>query len=171
MKEWTNKPSSVIPTASSMSARTSGQAITSSGALPASLASGGSSVLAANSQKILTAANTSTAVTDKVVAGVAIVAPLTVGVIVSGVAAVCYGVANMIKYGEHKKSGKQAITDTLKGSAGLGVSAGLGEAAGATIAGSSLVMGSSVVAPIAVGAAVACASIKIWNRLFFKRTT
>ncbi|GAG35216.1 unnamed protein product, partial [marine sediment metagenome] len=104
-------------------------------------------------------------------AGVALVAPLTVGVIVGGVAAVCYGVANMIKYGEHKKSGKQAIADTVKGSAGLGVSAGLGEAAGAAIAGSSLVMGSSIVAPIAVGAAVACASIKMWNRLFFKKTT
>ncbi len=171
MKEWTNKPPSVIPTASSMSAKTSGQAITTGGALPTSLASGGSSALAANSQKILTTANTSTAITDKVVAGVALVAPLTVGVIVGGVAAVCYGVANMIKYGENKKSGKQAVTDTVKGSAGLGISAGLGEAAGAAIAGSSLAMGSTIVAPIAVGAAVACASIKMWNRLFFEKTT
>jgi hypothetical protein len=73
----------------------------------------------------------------------------------------------MIKYGEHKKTGKQAISDTMKGSAGLGIAAGLGEAAGAAIAGSSLVMGSSIVAPIAVGAAVACVSIKIWNMLFF----
>lgn len=171
MKEWSNKPSATLLTTSSTSAKTSGQAITTSGALPTSLASGGSSALAANSQKILTTANTSTAITDKVVAGVALVAPLTVGVIVGGVAAVCYGVANMIKYGEHKKSGKQAIADTVKGSAGLGVSAGLGEAAGAAIAGSSLVMGSSIVAPIAVGAAVACASIKMWNRLFFKKMT
>ena len=169
MKEWSNKPSSTVLTASSTSAKTSGQAITTSGALPTSLASGGSSALAANSQKILTTANAGTAVTDKVVAGVAIVAPLTVGVIVGGVAAVCYGVANMIKYGEHKKSGSQAIADTAKGSAGLGIAAGLGEAAGAAIAGSSLVMGSSIVAPIAVGAAVACASIKIWNKLVFNK--
>ena len=171
MKEWSKKPSSTVLTASSTSARSSGQAITTSGTLPTSLASGGSSALAANSQKILTTANASTAVTDKVIAGVAIVAPLTVGVIVGGVAAVCYGVANMIKYGEHKKSGKQAITDTVKGSAGLGIAAGLGEAAGATIAGSSLVMGSSIVAPIAVGAAVACDYIKIGNRLLYNKKT
>lgn len=171
MKEWSNKPSSTLLTASSTSAKSSGQAITTSGTLPTSLASGGSSALAANSQKILTTANTSTAVTDKIAAGIAIVAPLTVGVIVGGVAAVCYGVGNMVKYGKSEKSGKQAIADTMKGSAGLGVSAGLGEAAGAAIAGSSLVMGSSIVAPIAVGAAVACASIKIWNRLFFKKIT
>ncbi len=170
MKEWSNKPSSTALTAGGTSAQTSGQAATNSGTLPAALSGGGSSVLAANSQKILTTANTSTAITDKVAAGAAMVAPLAVGVIVGGVAAVCYGVANMVNYGESKKSGKQAIVDTVKGSAGLGISAGLGEAAGAAIAGSSLVMGSSIVAPIAVGAAVACASIKIWNRLFFGGT-
>jgi hypothetical protein len=167
MKELANKPSNTQLTASSMSAQTSGPAITTRGTLPTSLASGGSSALAANSQKILSTAKTSTAVTDRVAAGVAVVAPLTVGVIVGGVAAVCYGVANMIKYGESRKSGKQAVTDTLKRSAGLGVAAGLGEAAGAAIAGSSLTMGSTIVAPIAVGAAVACASIQIWNTLFF----
>ena len=167
MKEWSNKPSSTALTSSSTSAQTSGPAITTSGTLPTSLASGGSSALAANSQKILTTAKTSTAVTDRIAAGVAVVTPLTVGVIVGGVAAVCYGVANMIKYGESRKSGKQAVTDTMKSSAGVGVSAGLGEAAGAAIAGSSFAMGSTIVAPIAVGAAVACASIKIWNTLFF----
>ena len=167
MKERANKPSNTQPTASSMSAQTSGPAITTSGTLPTSLASGGSSALAANSQKILTTAKTSTAVADKVGAGIALVAPLTVGVIVGGVAVVCYGVANMLKYSENNKSGKQAITDTMKSSAGLGVSAGLGDAAGAAIAGSSLALGSTIVAPIAVGAAVACASIQIWNRLFF----
>ena len=167
MKEWANKPSNTRLTASTTSARTSGPAITTSGALPTSLASGGSNALAANSQKILTTAKTSTAVADKVGVGLALVAPLTVGVIVGGVAVVCYGVANMLKYGENNKSGKQAIADTMKSSAGLGVSAGLGEAAGAAIAGSSFTMGSTIVAPIAVGAAVACASIKIWNRLFF----
>jgi hypothetical protein len=167
MKEWSNKPSSTVLTASSTSAQTSRSAITTSGTLPTSLASGGSSALAANSQKILTTAKTSTAVSERVAAGVAVVAPLTVGVIVGGVAAVCYGVANMIKYGESRKSGKQAITDTIKSSAGLGVAAGLGEAAGAAVAGSTLIMGSTIIAPIAVGAAVACASVKIWNALFF----
>jgi len=167
MKEGSNKLSSTVLTASSTSAQTSGPAITTSGTLPTSLASGGSSALAANSQKILTTAKTSTTVTNRVAAGVAVVAPLTVGAIVGGVAAVCYGVANMIKYGESRKSGKQAVTDTMKSSAGLGVAAGLGEAAGAAIAGSSLTMGSTIVAPIAVGAAVACASVKIWNTLFF----
>jgi len=167
MKEWSNKPSTTVLTANSTPAHISGQVITNNGALPTALASGGSSALAANSSRILTTANTSTAVTEKVVAGVVLIAPLTVGVIVGGVAAVCYGVANMINYGESKKSGKQAVMDTAKGSAGMGIAAGLGEAAGATVAGSSLVMGSSIVAPIAIGAAVACASIKIWNKLFF----
>jgi len=171
MKEWSNKPSAALLTTSSTSARASGQAITNSGALPASLASGGSSALAANSSRILTTANTSTSVTQKVAAGVAVAAPLTAGVIVAGVAAVFYGVANMIKYGEAKKSGKQAVTDTVKCSAGLGIAAGLGEAAGATIAGSSLAMGSTIVAPIAIGVAVAFASIRIWNTLFFTKKT
>ena len=108
MKEWSNKPTSL--TASSTSAQASGQTITTNGTLPAALAGGGSSALAVNSQKILTTANTSTAVTEKVVAGVALIAPLTVGVIVGGVAAVCYGVANMINYGENKKSGKLSVS-------------------------------------------------------------
>ena len=171
MKEWSNKPSAALLTASSTSAQASGQAITNSGALPASLASGGSSALAANSSRILTTAKTSTAVTQKVAAGVALIAPLTVGVIVGGVAAVCYGVANMINYGENKKSGKQAAMDTVKGSADIGVAAGLGEAAGAAIAGSSLVIGSTIAAPIAIGAAVACVSIKMWNHVFFSKQT
>jgi len=105
MKEWSNKPSSTVLTASSTSARSSGQAIANSGALPASLASGGSSALSANSSSILTTANTSTSITQKVAAGVAVLAPLTVGVVVGGIAAVCYGVANMVKYGESEKTG------------------------------------------------------------------
>ena len=167
MKEWSNKPSATLLTAGSSSAHVSGPPITISGTLPTALASGGSSALAANSSRILTTAKTSTAVTEKVVAGVALIAPLTVGVIVGGVAAVCYGVANMINYGENKKSARQAIMDTVKGSAGMGIAAGLGDAAGTAIAGTSLVMGSTIFAPIAVGAAVACVSIKIWNMLFF----
>ncbi len=43
MKEWLNKPSSAVLTAGSTSAQASGQAITNSGALPAALASSGSS--------------------------------------------------------------------------------------------------------------------------------
>ncbi len=171
MKEWSNKPSSTVLTASSTSGQTSGQAITASGALPASLASGGSSALAANSSSILITSNTSTSITQKVVAGVAVAAPLTAGVIVAGVAAVFYGVSNMIKYGECKKSGAQATKDTVAGSACLGVSAGLGVAAGSAIAGTSLALGSTVIAPIAVGAGVAYASIKIWNKMFFNKKT
>ena len=167
MKEWSNKPSAALLTASSASAHVSGPPITISGALPTTLASGGSSALTANSSRILTTAKTSTAVTEKVAAGVALIAPLTVGVIVGGVAVVCYGVANMINYGENKKSARQAIMDTVKGSAGMGIAAGLGDAAGTAIAGTSLVMGSTIFAPIAIGAAVACVSIKIWNTLFF----
>ena len=167
MKEWSNKPSATLLTAGSASAHVSGPPITVGAAVPTALVSGGSSTLTANSSKMLTAAKTSTALTERVAAGVALVAPLAVGVIVGGVAVVCYGVANMIKYGENKKSGKQAVMDTVKGSAGLGIAAGLGDAAGAAIAGTSLAMGSTIVAPIAVGAAVACVSIKIWNTMFF----
>jgi len=167
MKEWSNKPSATLLTAGSTSAHVSGPPITTSGTLSTALAGGGSSALAANSSRILTTAKTSTAVTEKVAAGVALIAPLTVGVIVGGVAVVCYGVANMINYGENKKSARQAIMDTVKGSAGMGIAAGLGDVAGTAIAGTSLVMGSTIFAPIAIGAAVACVSIKIWNTLFF----
>jgi len=154
MKEWSNKPSS-------------GQAIANSGTVPAALASGGSSALSANSSSILTTASTSTSVTQKVVAGVAVLAPLTVGVVVGGVAAVCYGVANMVKYGEGEKSGASATRDTVVGSSGLGISAGLGVAAGNAIAGTTMVLGSTVVAPIAIGTGAAYACAKIWNKLFF----
>ena len=167
MKEWSNKPSSTVATAGSTSARSSGQAIANSGTLPAALASGGSSALSSNSSSILTTATTSTLITQKVAAGVAVLAPLTIGVVVAGVAAVCYGVANMVKYGEGEKSGALAARDTVAGSAGLGISAGLGVAAGNAVAGTSLALGSTVVAPIAVGAGAAYACAKIWNKLFF----
>ena len=143
MKESSNKPSS-------------GQAIANSGTVPVALASGGSSALSANSSSVLTTiTTTSTSITQKAAAGIAAIAPMTVGAVVGGLAVVCYGVANMVKYGEGEKSRASATRDTVVGSSGLGISAGLGVAAGSAIAGTTIVLGSTVVAPIAVGAGAA----------------
>ena len=88
---------------------------------------------------------------------------------VGGISAVFYGVSNMIKYAKDEKTGVQAAKDTVKGSAGLGLSAGLGVAAAHAVAGTSLALGTSVVVPVAAGAGVAYAGIKIWNKLFSKK--
>ena len=79
-----------------------------------------------------------------------------------------YGISNMIKYGRNEKSGAQAAKDTIAGSTGLGLSAGLGIAAAHVIAGTSLALGSTVVVPMVAGVGAAYASMKIWNKLFFK---
>jgi len=76
----------------------------------------------------------------------------------------------MIKYGKDEKTGAQAAKDTVKGSAGLGVSTGLGVAAAHAVAGTSLALGTTVVVPIVAGVGAAYASLKIWNKIFFKKT-
>lgn len=94
--------------------------------------------------------------------------PLVGGAAVGAVAAGFYGISNVVKYAKNKKSGKQAVKDTVKGSAGVGISAGLGIAAANVIAGTSLALGSAVVVPLAAGFGTAYAGMKIWNKIFFK---
>lgn len=128
---------------------------------------GGTSRIASISKAASANFKTSTSVAKAAV----LAAPLVVGTVVSGVAAVFYGVSNMIRYGKSEKSGTQAFRDTVAGSAGVGVSAGLGVAASNVIAGTSLALGSTVVVPIAAGTAAAFAGMKIWNKIFFKKQT
>lgn len=132
---------------------------------PISLTGDSSSTVAASSSG---AANVSTGLGHRVAAGAATTAPLAAGTVVTGIAAVFYGLSNMIKYGEHKKTGAQAAKDTVKGSAGLGVSTGLGVAAAHAVAGTALAFGSTVVVPISAGFATGYISMKIWNKIFFK---
>ena len=98
----------------------------------------------------------------------ALTGPLTGGVVVGGVAAAAYGISNMIRYARNEKTAKEAIKDTAKSSAGLGVSAGFAVAAANAVAGSALALGSTVVVPLAAGVAVAYASMAIWNGLFLR---
>jgi hypothetical protein len=93
------------------------------------------------------------------------------GAVVGTVALGFYGISNIIRYGKNEKSGAQAAKDTIAGSAGLGLSAGLGIAAANAITGTTLALGSAVVVPIAAGVGTAYASIRIWNRLFFKNNS
>lgn len=105
---------------------------------------------------------------QRVAAAAALATPLAAGMTVGAVAAGFYGVSNIVKYGKNEKSGMQAVKDTVKGSAGLGLSTTLGVAAANAVAGSSLALGSAVFVPVAAGVAAAYASLKIWHKLFFK---
>ena len=87
-----------------------------------------------------------------------------------GIAAVFYGVSNIIKYGKHKKTGAQAAKDTVKDSVGLGVSAGLGVAAAHAVAGTTLALGGTLVVPLTAGVATVYISTKIWGKIFSRGT-
>jgi len=214
MKEWSNKPSSLVQASSSpvKTVSASGAAasqqrlrdlscLTKTGSSPvkttsAVVKSGSSPFVQTSSSLVRTSAplaktgSSSMALTNsssstlipatsskiggaglaqRFATGAAVAAPLAAGVMVGGISAVFYGVSNMIKYGEHKKTGAQAAKDTVKGSAGLGVSAGLSVAAAKAIAGTALALGSTVVVPITAGIATAYISMKTWNKLFFKK--
>lgn len=97
-----------------------------------------------------------------------VASPLATGTIVGVVATGFYGVANMVRYAKNKKTGAQAVKDTVTGSAGLGISTGLGLAAANTIAGTSLALGSTVIVPLVAGAAAAYVSMAVWDKVFFK---
>ena len=105
----------------------------------------------------------------KLAATVALGAPVAAGVIVGGAAAGVYGVANTIKYAKSEKSGGQALKDTVKGSAGVGVSAALGVAAAHAVAGTALALGTTAVVQVAAGVAAAYAGLRIWHRVFFNQ--
>ena len=85
-----------------------------------------------------------------------------------GVGAILYGMANLTGYVRKKKSGGQALKDTVKDSAGLGLSAGLGVMATNAIAGSVLAFGSTVLVPIAAGVTTTYITKRIWNGVFWK---
>ncbi len=84
-------------------------------------------------------------------------------------ATVIYGVSNMVKYGEGKKTVVQAAKDTVKSFIGLGVSSTLGVAAVHAVAGTSLALGTAFLVPAAAGVATGYVSMKIWNKIFFKK--
>jgi len=178
MKEWSNKPSGLVQASSSpvktvssspvgsaglSIVKTSGSSIVKTSSAPVTLTSGSSSTIVSTSSTVHLGQGAA--------ALPATVAPLAAGTVVGGVAAVFYGVSNMIKYGKDEKTGAQAAKDTVKGSAGLGLAAGLGVATAHAVAGTSLALGTAVVVPIAAGAGVAYAGMKIWNKIFFKEKT
>lgn len=93
----------------------------------------------------------------------ALASPLVIGTVVGGVAAGFYGIANLLRYKRNEKTGAKAAKDTITGSAGVGISTGLGVAAANVAVGT---FGSMVLVPIAAGAAVAYASMAVWDKLF-----
>jgi len=73
-----------------------------------------------------------------------------------------------VRYAKNEKTGGQAVKDTAKGAAGLGVSAGLGVAAAHAVAGSALALGTTVLVPVAAGVGAGYAVMKMWSKVFFK---
>ena len=80
-----------------------------------------------------------------------------------------YGVSNAMRYAKAEKSAKEAIKDTAKGSAGLGVSAGLGIAAANAISGTALALGSTLVVPLAAAVVTGSVAMRFWSKLFHKK--
>jgi len=175
MKEWSNKPTDLVKTSSSpvktvssspvgsagsSIVKTSGSVVKTGGA-SVTLTGGNSTTLASTSSGTVNANLTHSAAMGGVVA----VTPLAAGTVVGGIAAVFYGVGNIIKYREHKKTGAQAAKDTVKNSAGLGVSAGFGVAAAHAVAGTAFALGNTIVVPLIAGVATVYISMKIWDKI------
>ena len=149
---------SPVQTASSPVSLASGSPVKTTSS-PASLAGGASAQGSSASTSLVRGArHASTALT-----------PVRGGVVFAAVGAALYGVSNTVKYARKEKSGKQAVKDTVKGSAGLGVSAGLGIAAAKAISGTALALGSTLVAPVAAGVVAAAVAMRFWNKLFSKK--
>jgi len=167
MKEWANKPSDLVKTSSSPVKTVSSSPLGRAGSSIVKTSGGASVTLTGGSST--TPASTSSIganLTHRAAAAAPAAAPLVAGTVVGGIAAVFYGVSNMIQYGEHKKAGAQAVKDTVKNSAGLGISTGLGVAAVHAVAGTALALGSSVFVPVTAGVATGYISMKIWNKIF-----
>ena len=176
MKEWSNKPtdlvkissspvktvsSSPVGSAGSSIVKTSGSVVKTSGA-SMTLTSGNSTTIASTSSSGTVGTN----LTHRAAIGAVAVTPLAAGTVVGGIAAVFYGVGSIIKYREHKKTGAQAAKDTVKNSAGLGVSAGFGVAAAHAVAGTAFALGNTIVVPLIAGVATVYISMKIWDKIF-----
>jgi len=178
MKEWAQKPTTVVQGSSSSVAavpggavgrgtmsvvKTSGSIVNTSSS-PVMLTSGSSTTVASSSSY-----TTGTGLAQSGAYGAAVAAPLAAGIMVGSIAAVFYGISNMIKYSANEKTGAQAARDTVVGSAGLGTSAGLGVAVAHAVAGTSLALGTTVVVPVAAGVGTVYAGIHIWDKLFGRR--
>ncbi len=88
-----------------------------------------------------------------------------VGTVVAGVVSTgLYGICNLISYLKKKKSGKQAVVDTLKESGELGVSAGIGVVAGNAITATGLILVNTTVLPVAAGVTATFVSKRLWNK-------
>lgn len=155
--DLSKSPVKTVSSPTSLVSGSSSQSLTKTASSPISLTSGSSGI-----------ATVGKGTGQRAASAAALATPVVGGAVAGTVALGFYGISNIIKYGKNEKSGAQAAKDTVAGSAGLGLSAGLGIAAANAIAGTSIALGSTVVVPIAAGVGAAYASIRIWNRLFFK---
>jgi len=183
MKEWSSKPADLVKAGSS-SVKTISAGTVGSSAGSSILKTSGSVVKTSGASMTLTGANStafvstssgtvSTGLSQRAAAGVVTATPIAAGTLVGGIAAVFYGLSNMVQYGERKKTGAQAVKDTVKGATGLGISTGLGVAAIHAVTGTVAALGSTVVVPVTAGVATGYISMKIWNKIFSrgKRTS
>ena len=179
MKEWSTKPSALlkinyspIKTASSSPViKTVSSSVKTSGSLPVHLTGGASDEIIGRSSRsanISKAVSTKVRIPSNVATKTVLVSPLAGGVVVGAVGAGLYGISNLISYTKKEKSGKEAVKDIAKNSAGMGISAGLGLTVANAISGSVLAFGSVVIVPLACGVTVTYITKEIWNRIFFK---
>jgi len=163
IKEWSRKPSFLLKTGSSP--------LINTGSFPVSLTGGTSTGVMGDSSKLAKfskAVFTKIEIPSNLGARTVLVNPLSGGTVIGVVGAGLYGISNLRRYIKREKSGKQAVRDTVKNSAGLGVSGGLGIAAANAITGTVFALGSTVVVPLACGVTVTFITKKIWNKLFSK---
>ena len=172
MKEWANKPTTLLQTSSSPLVTTSRSSLVQTSGVSSSGSLGSSSALSKSALGIKTVSETTVSklsTTGTLLSRTALTSPLAGGV-VAGVAGVgIYGIGNIVSYAKKKKTGKQAIGDTVKDSSGLGVSAGVGVLAGKAIAGTFLTFGSAALVPVATGLTAMYFTKKAWNKLFSKK--
>ena len=91
--------------------------------------------------------------------------PVVGGTVVGVVGAGVCGAGNLVAYARKKKTGREALVDTVKDGTGLGLAAGLGIGAANIVAATGLVLINPAVLPVATAVTVACAAGKTWNRL------
>ncbi len=142
-----------------------------SGSLPVSLTGGVSDKTIDKSSRFTNISKTvskKVKIPSDVAAKTTLVNPLTGGVVVGAVGAGLYGISNMVSYARKEKSGKEALKDIAKNSAGMGISAGLGLTAANAISGTILAFGSAAIVPFACGITVTYITKEIWDRIFFK---
>lgn len=95
--------------------------------------------------------------------------PVSEGVVIGAIGAVGYGIGNAVNYAKKKKTGKEAVADTVQNSLGLGISAGLGIWAAKLVVPLSLTIGAATVLPVATGLGVTFLGKNLWNKAFHKK--